>query len=390
MTILHEKRDVPVTTVMLAFKYGSAYEQEDEKGVAHFIEHMCFKGTKKRTTEQISSTIEKLGGDINAFTHEEVTAYHVKISSEHASVAMDVLFDMCFHPLFEEKEMQREISVIGEEIKMHKDDPTRHSLGKIKENLFEKPFGIGTIGSVRNLQKLSRVGILEKHKQIYCPKNTILCVVGNNELKDIEKLVNQFSKDISSNNFIEQKRTKVTNIYVNSEEERKNLEQSTIILGFHFPFAASEGRYAAELFSTILGSGMSSRLWLEVREKRGLAYSVKTFLDAGTNYGYLVIYVGVQKGKEKEAREICLKEFKKMKNITSEELQKTKEQLIGQRKLSMEGSEDVALNLVLEEIWKEGEEYYNYFERINKVSLEQVRQLSKISKNSSFSLLSKQ
>jgi predicted Zn-dependent peptidase len=117
LTIIHEKRDVPVTTVMLAVKYGAAYEEEKEKGIAHFIEHMCFKGTEKRSAEEIAKEVEKLGGDLNAFTSEEITAYHVKLPSEHLDVAMDVISDIFFNPTFQEKNLQKKPMLFVKKLK---------------------------------------------------------------------------------------------------------------------------------------------------------------------------------------------------------------------------------------------------------------------------------
>ena len=135
LTVLHEKRDVPVTTVMLAAKYGSAYESVEEKGMAHFMEHLCFKGTEKRTVGQIADEVEKVGGELNAFTHEEVTAYHVRLPSDKLDVAMDVIFDVFFNPVFPEEEVEKEANVICEEIKMYRDNPHMHAIEMIKKNL---------------------------------------------------------------------------------------------------------------------------------------------------------------------------------------------------------------------------------------------------------------
>ena len=185
LTILFEKRDVPVTTVMLAAKYGAAYESNEEKGMAHFMEHLCFKGTKKRSAKQIAEEVEKFGGDLNAFTHEEVTAYHVRLPSEHLGIAMDVIFDIFFNASFPEDEVKKEANVICEEIKMYRDNPRAHVVEKIKENLYEKPFGDFIGGSQEGVRGMTREQLYEKHRKMYVPNNSIFCVVGNNDFDEV-------------------------------------------------------------------------------------------------------------------------------------------------------------------------------------------------------------
>jgi len=195
LTVLFEKRDVPVTTVMLAAKYGSAYETRSEKGMAHFMEHLCFKGTEKRNVKQIAEEVERLGGDLNAFTHEEVTAYHVKLPSEHLNVAMDVIFDIFFNASFPEDEVEKEGNVICEEIKMYRDNPRMHAVEMIKKNLYEEPFGDFIGGSQENVKKMTRKDLFNKHREIYVPSNSILCVIGNNEFDEVVKMAESMSVD---------------------------------------------------------------------------------------------------------------------------------------------------------------------------------------------------
>ena len=184
LTIIHEKRDVSVTTLLLGVKYGSRYEDEKEKGIAHFIEHLCFKGTEKRTTKQIAEEIENIGGILNAFTSEDVTAYHAKFPSEHLANVGEVIFDIFFNPTFPLEEVKRESEVICEEIKMYYDNPRAHVLDQIKSQLYEKPFGMFIAGTQEIVKGLNREKLLEKHRQIYVPKNSVLVIVGNNSFSE--------------------------------------------------------------------------------------------------------------------------------------------------------------------------------------------------------------
>ena len=324
MTILFEKREVPVTTVMLAAKYGSAYETEEEKGIAHFIEHLCFKGTEKRTTEEIAANLEKVGGILNAHTSEEETAYHVKLPSRHLELAMDVIFDIFFNPKFPEEEVKKEANVICEEIKMYYDNPRARVVEQIKGCLYEKPFGIFGAGTEETVRSMTREQLLKKHREIYCPENAILSVVGNNDFEEIKRFAEKFSVERNC------KKESVKEIKLKNEvrKESRDLQQANLTIGFHFPKLNDKDRYAADVFSAILGEGMSSKLFTEVREKRGLAYAVKTDTDLGKNYSYMIIYIGTEKEKTEEVIKICLDEFRKMKNISEKELEDGKKQVI--------------------------------------------------------------
>ncbi|MCD4771390.1 insulinase family protein [archaeon] len=384
LTVLFEKRDVDVTTVMLGVKYGSGYDSVEEKGMAHFIEHLCFKGTEKRNVKEVVDEVEKIGGELNAFTHEETTAYYVKLPSKHFGVAMDVIFDIFFNPIFPEEDVAREASVICEEIKMIKDNPMRHTLEEIKGNLYEEPFGYFGGGRAEVVRAMTREQLKGKHDKIYIPKNSVLCVVGNNNFEEVVSLAEKLSGENESRVKVELPEIVLKN--VKNEEKRAGLEQANVTLGFHFPKAGNEGNYAAEIFSAILGHGMSSKLFSEVREKRGLVYGVKTDLDNGKNYGYMVIWAGTDPAKVEEVKKICLEEFGKMGNISQKELEEAKVQVVGNRKVESEGSSETAVNLIMEEIAGDAEEYYDYEKKINEVTLEDIKGLASKTEFASFSL----
>jgi predicted Zn-dependent peptidase len=384
LTVLFEKRDVDVTTVMLGVRYGSAYDSVEEKGMAHFIEHLCFKGTEKRGVREIAQEVEGVGGELNAFTHEEVTAYHVKLPSNHLGIAMDVIFDVFFNPVFPEEEVVKEASVICEEIKMYHDNPMRHALEKIKMNLYEEPFGYTGLGRAEVIRRMTREQLKSKHRAVYVPGNSILCVIGNNDFEEIVSLAEKLS--VVRESGVELKMPEIFKKNVKDDEKREGLEQANVVLGFHFPSASEKDRYAAEVFSAVLGKGMSSRLFSEVREKRGLVYGVKSDLDCGKNFGYMIIWAGTDPLKVKEVKEICLKEFSKMENLTEKELEEAKVQVVGSWKVESEGSNESAVNLIMEEIGGDAYEYYDYEKRVNEVSLDDIRELASKTEFASFSL----
>jgi len=383
LTVIHEKRDVPVTTVMLAVKYGAAYESVEEKGMAHFIEHLCFKGTGRRSVRQISEEVEKVGGILNAFTHEEITAYYAKLPSNCLDVAMNVIFDIFFNPSFPEDELEKERNVILEEIKMYKDNPLAYVLENIKGNLYKEPFGDPVLGSSKSIGGITRERLFERHREVYIPENSVLCVVGDNDFDEIVKLAESFVVERKGK---KSELPKIKTRNLKGVEKRRGLQQANLALGFHFPYLGQNGRYAAEVFSAILGQGMSSKLFNEVREKRGLVYGVKTELDLGKNYGYMVIWAGTDPAKVQEVVDVCLGEYSKMRKIGEKELDDAKVQVIGNWRVKSENSEDVAVNLVLEEVSGKAESYYDYEKKIRAVSLEDIKNLAKISEYASFSL----
>ncbi|MFH0808440.1 MAG: pitrilysin family protein [archaeon] len=384
LTVLFEKRDVDVTTVMLGVRYGSGYDSVEEKGMAHFIEHLCFKGTEKRTAKQIIDELEKIGGVVNACTSNEWTSYFAKLPSKHLDVAMDVIFDIFFNATFPEEDVEKEASVICEEIKMYRDNPMRHTLEGLEENLFEAPFGISGTGNPEVVKAMTRKQLLKKHGEVYVPSNSILCVVGNNNFEEIISLVEKLSLDKKKGKACVIPKVVVQNI--NNKETRAGLEQANLAIGFHFPKANEDGNYAAELFSAILGHGMSSKLFTEVREKRGLVYGIKSDLDVGRNFGYLIIWAGTDPSKVDEVKGICLEEFHKMKDLTQEELDEAKIQVVGNWKVESEGSSETALNLFISEIEGNVEDYYNYEAKVNDVKLEDIRKLANKTEFAFFSL----
>lgn len=382
-TIIHEKRDVPVTTVAVASKFGAAYESTSEKGISHVIEHLCFKGTDKRNAQQISYEIEKEGGNLNAFTHEEITLYYAKLPSSKMNIALDVLFDIFFNPIFPEEEIKKEIGVICEEIKMRKDNPRIYVCDQLKTNMYESPFGLNIAGDENSVRALTRESIVKKHLERYSPNNSVLCVVGNNSFEEVLNFVEGFKfpeNKLSSESEIPKK------IVNSSIEQRDGIEQVNLTMGFHFPSGRDDLRYAALVFNSIFGDGMSSRLFLEVREKLGLVYAVKSDLDVGKDYGYLLVYAGTDKSNKDKVLEIIKREFEKMSELSSEELEQAKKKLVGSYLVSSEGSEDSVVNLVLEDVFGDAKNFYLFEENVKKVTLEDIKEIARDSNYSSFVL----
>ncbi|MBM3228464.1 insulinase family protein [Candidatus Pacearchaeota archaeon] len=188
LTLLFEKRNKPVISMAFAVRCGGINESLSDKGISHFIEHLLYKGTKKRSAKKIAEEIEKNGGYLNGFTDESLTAYYCKIPSKHFELAFDVLSDMVKNPLFDEEEIKKEKQVIFEEIKMYQDNPMRYVLQEIHRFLYKQPFGEPLIGTEKTLTSITRDKILKRFQKIYCPNNMILCIVGKADFKEILRL----------------------------------------------------------------------------------------------------------------------------------------------------------------------------------------------------------
>jgi predicted Zn-dependent peptidase len=382
LTILLEKRKTPVVAVSSSVCFGAQYESENIKGISHFIEHLVFKGTKNRSVTQIPYEIESKGGIINASTGDEITCYWNKLPKKYFSVGADVSRDLILNPLFEKESLERERNVILEEIKMYHDNPGAYVIEKLKELLYEKPFGLSIAGSEKTVSSLSREKIIEIFNSVYSTNNMIFCAVGDVEIDEVIEEGKKFPKTNKKINFI-------PIIKKNGEliEKRNGIDQASVAIGFHMPTFNDKNRYSAEIFNCILGDGMMSRLFQEIREKRGLCYSIRSGVEQSKDYSFEIIHAGTPKEKVKELKELALKEIKKMQNLKKSDFEEAKERLIGSNEIEKEKSDLTMLELVSEEIAGNAEEYYKYEERINSVKLEEVQNLGKLKGYSFVALL---
>jgi len=372
ITVIMEKRELPLVCVSITNRFGGAYEDSKIKGIAHFIEHLVFTGTKTRTHEDISREIEKKGGILNAFTSNEVTSFYFKMPSAYLYSGLDILVDILKNPNFDKNKFEKEKKVILEEIKMYKDDPQKHVFEKIEEAMFEKPFGEGVIGSVETISALDRDFVYDFYKKAYTPENYLVSIVGN---ADFEEICNYFEKSFKKENKglncvpIKKKNR-------NIDVKREGIDQANFILAMHAPLATDPEHYTLEILDAYLADGMSSKLFLKIREERGLAYAVKSSITAEKNYSYYLIYVGTTKDKITEVKKLIIEEFKNIKNMADKDLKEAKDRLIGLRHISSEESSRVMNELMFAELIGKAEEYYNYEEKINKVNLEDVKKLA--------------
>ena len=376
LTILFERRDLPLATIMIAAKLGAAYENINEKGIAHFTEHMLYKGTKTKNAKQISSAIEKVGGILNGFTAEQVTAFWAKIPSKYKDVGINTIFDLVKNPKFSIKDINAERNVILSEINRIHDAPQHYLFDKTKEFLYKGSFSLPVIGLKENVSNFKRKDFLKWHSK-YVPENLVVSIVGSANLKDIDNFAKEYFKK-KKETIAHKLKIELSNKNKELIEKRRGLEQTHFSLGFHRPTFSNKLRYASELFNAILGEGMSSILFQEVREKRSLAYAIKSFLDQEKDYGYCFVYAGIEKKNIRKVKQIVLKEIKNISNIKVRDLDEAKEQKVGNWELELEDSYNVAQNLLFQEIATRAEDFYDYPEKIYDVRLDDIKKLAKI------------
>lgn len=324
-------------------KVGGRYESASLSGIAHFTEHLLFKGTSKRSAREIKEAIEGRGGVFNAFTGEESTCYFVKILKKHFSLALDVLSDMVRNSLFAGKDIERERTVILEEIKMYQDQPSQLVHERLNELLWpDQSLGRFIAGTVKSVSRIRRDDFLKFGAKYYHPKNMLVTVCGpltaREILPEIEKAFEPARKG-SESRFpgADSAQTKPRFDFYG-----KDTEQMHVAMGFHGPSRLSDERYPFSLLNIILGGNMSSRLFEEVREKRGLAYEIRSSLCFFQDIGAFVVSEGVEKEKLPLSLQIIAKELRKIceKPVREEELRRAKDYYLGQLCFALEDTLD--------------------------------------------------
>jgi len=375
-------KSTQTVTVLVLVGTGSKYEKKDEKGISHFLEHMYFKGTKKRPSSlEIAETLDKVGGIYNAFTSQEYTGYFAKVSKEHFDLALDWVSDIFLNSTLPEKEIEKERGVIIEEINMRKDHPMEHVQVLWQKLLYgDQPAGWDVAGEVETVSKISRENLIEYRKTQYVAPNTIVCLAGNfNEREGIEKVKKYFSKIKSGKG---REKPKVIEKQERPEIlfEKRETDQTHICLGVRGFNLFDERRYAQEILGLILGGMMSSRLFERIRTKLGIAYYIETDVFSDPDTGYLVTRAGLNNEKlEKGILEI-LKEYRKIKRegVSKSELKKAKDYLKGKMNILLESSDAKASFFATQEILeKKILTPDQIFKKIDKVSQNDILKLAR-------------
>ncbi len=365
--ITEEMQHIRSVSIGIWIKTGSRDEDLQWNGISHFIEHMVFKGTKNRSAEDIARQVDSIGGNMDAFTAKECVCFNVKVLDEHMPIAMDVLSDLVLNPVFDVQDIGRERGVILEEIKMDEDNPDYLVHEIFTQNFWkDHPLGKPILGTKDTVKKFEREPVLDFYKQRFAPGNLIICAAGHLQHEQFVDLVRKHFGDMKpmSNGFYSSQPKVVSRIILRN---KKALEQVQICVGVPSHPIAHEKRHASYILNTLLGGGMSSRLFQNIRERQGLAYAIYSDLSPYRDTGCLSVYAGTSRESAAKVVRSVVSEFRKLKSdaVSGEELRRAKDQLKGSLMLSLESSTARMSNLARQEMYFD--RFYTLDELIEKI-----------------------
>jgi predicted Zn-dependent peptidase len=358
---------------------GSREEADHETGLSHFVEHMVFKGTKNRSAEQIARSVDSIGGGLDAFTSKELVSYNVKVLDEHLPDAFDVVADLVRNPLFQKEDIEKEKGVILEELKMEVDNP-EYLIHEIFSSNFWKghPLGRPILGTKQTIRTFDRDKVDGYYKQFYVPSNILVTAAGSLDHKRLVNLVEDHFADLKP------RRTKKVQDIPEPHaplvfRNKNSLEQVHVYVGVPSIPISHEARFACFILNAILGGGMSSRLFQNIREKQGLAYTVYSELTMYRDAGCMLVYAGTSQRSAGRVVESIVRELRKLadERVTEDEMRRSKDHLKGSYVLGLESTSSRMANLARQEL------YFNRFfsldemlERVENVEAEEVQKLA--------------
>jgi predicted Zn-dependent peptidase len=334
-------------------KQGSRHETPEQAGISHFIEHMVFKGTRNRSAELIASQVDSIGGHMDAFTAKEYASFHLKVLDEHVPLAVDILADIVVNPLFDPAEMTKEKKVIFEEMGMVEDTPDDLVMELFSAAFWPNhPLGRPILGTKRSVTSFTRAHLASFFRKVYQPTNIVIAAAGHLDHANVSELVGRHFGELErrgAGGALRPPRA-ASKIVTRSKKE---LEQVHLCLGTPAYHQGHEDRYAAYIMNTVLGGSMSSRLFQNVREKRGLVYSIASGVTAYRDAGNLTVYAGTSLDSVDEVVRLTLLEFRKMKDepMPADELRRAKDHLKGSLMLSLENTGSRMSHLARQEIY---------------------------------------
>jgi predicted Zn-dependent peptidase len=358
---------------------GSREEDEHEAGISHFVEHMVFKGTKKRSAEEIARSVDSIGGGLDAFTSKEVVSYNVKVLDEHVPEAFDIVSDLVRNPLFDHNDIEKEKGVILEELKMEVDNP-EYMAHELFSSHFWKGHGLGRaiLGTRQTIRSFDRDKIERYYRQFYAPANIVVTAAGNLNHKHLVNLASQHLGDL--------KPRRVPSISRKPQphaplvfRDKKSVEQVHLYVGVPSIAMPAEERFACYILNAILGGGMSSRLFQNIREKLGLVYSVYSELAMYRDAGCLIIYAGTSMRSAERVVKLIAAELHELasQQVTHEELRRAKDHLKGSIVLGLESTSSRMANLARQETYfREFMSMDEMLEHIERVTAEEVQTLA--------------
>jgi len=365
--ISEEMKHIRSVSIGIWIKTGSRDEDPKRNGLSHFIEHMVFKGTKNRSAEAIARQVDSIGGNLDAFTAKECVCFNVKVLDEHLPIALDVLSDLVLNPVFAAEDIVRERRVILEEIKMDEDNPDYLVHEIFTQNFWkDHPLGKPILGTKETVKGFDQPLVLDMYQKRFTPGNVIVAAAGNlNHERFVELVAKHFARMRPVKNGFHSVPPKI--VPKITLRNKKSLEQVQICIGVPSHPIAHEARFASYILNTLLGGGMSSRLFQNIRERQGLAYAIYSDLNPYRDTGCLSIYAGTSRESASKVVQSVVSEFKKLKSevVPEEELRRSKDQLKGSLMLSLESSTARMSNLARQDMYFD--RFYGMDELIEKI-----------------------
>jgi predicted Zn-dependent peptidase len=344
---------VKSVTIGLWVNAGSRDERPEEAGYSHFIEHMLFKGTASRSATDISREIDALGGEMNAFTTRETTTFYVKVLDQHLPQALDLLSDLFLNSRLNQKEIEKEKQVVLEEIRMVQDDP-EDLIQELHTKLVmgTHPLSRPILGKASTIHRIRRRDLLEYMDRHYRPESIVIAVAGNFDQLKLERTMSRLLGSYQASTGTGPGTRWPAELYGGVTLKQKPLEQVHLCVGLQGIAAGHKDRYVIYALNSVLGGSVSSRLFQEIREKRGLSYSIYSFLSGYSDTGTITVYAGTRAGEVERVLDLVSREIQKMasRGMTGEELKRTKEQMKGGLMLSLESSHSRMNKLAKDEL----------------------------------------
>ncbi|HKH98592.1 MAG TPA: pitrilysin family protein [Candidatus Sulfotelmatobacter sp.] len=379
LTVITEQmQHIRSASIGIWLQTGSRDEDAEWNGISHFIEHMVFKGTKHRTAEEIARQVDSIGGNMDAFTAKECICFNVKVLDEHISTALDILSDLVLNPVFDAADIARERGVILEEIKMDEDNPDYLVHEIFTQNFFkDHPLGKPILGTKETVKRFERKPVVDAYAHRFAPGNIIVSAAGNLDHDRFVELVTRHFEHMKplQNGFHSAAPKIVSRIILRN---KKALEQVQLCIGVPAHPIAHAKRHAGYVLNTLLGGGMSSRLFQNIRERQGLAYSIYSDLNPYRDTGCLAVYAGTSLASAAKVVQSVVSEFRKLKSepVPEEELKRSKAQLKGSLMLSLESSTARMSNLARQEMYFD--RFYDLDELIDKIEAVTADDLSSL------------
>jgi predicted Zn-dependent peptidase len=379
LTVISEQmQHIRSASIGVWLQTGSRDEDPEWNGISHFIEHMVFKGTKHRTAEEIARQVDSIGGNMDAFTAKECICFNAKVLDEHVPVALDILSDLVLNPVFDGSDIARERGVIMEEIKMDEDNPDYLVHEIFTQNFWkDHPLGKPILGTKETVKRFERDGVLNAYAHRFAPGNIIVSAAGNIDHDRFVELVSgHFEHMTPMTNGFHSSTPKISSRII--LRNKKALEQVQLCIGVPAHPIAHEKRHAGYVLNTLLGGGMSSRLFQNIRERQGLAYSIYSDLNPYRDTGCLAVYAGTSLASASKVVQSVVSEFRKLKNdsVPDEELRRSKAQLKGSLMLSLESSTSRMSNLARQEMYFD--RFYDLDELIERIEAVTAEDLSRL------------